>query len=101
MEKWSTLNVCLLLGKTRQSNSIQRARVLLKEISKAPDRTLIVVDPRRTESAELADIHLAVKLVEMPEALSADDRSRDSTEPDTDGMAKRTCRGSGPRHKQI
>lgn len=44
-----------------QSNGIQRARVLLKQVSKDPNRTLIVVDPRRTESAELADIHLAVK----------------------------------------
>lgn len=44
-----------------QSNGIQRARVLLRQASKDPNRTLIVVDPRRTESAEFADIHLAVK----------------------------------------
>ena len=64
---------CLfIVGKNPwQSNSIQRARVLLKEISKAPDRTLIVVDPRRTESAELADIHLAVKPGRDAWALSA------------------------------
>ena len=64
---------CLfIVGKNPwQSNSIQRARVLLKEVSQAPDRTLIVVDPRRTESAELADIHLAVKPGRDAWALSA------------------------------
>src|SRR6185503_11198098 len=43
------------------SHSIPRARVTLKEISQDPARTLIVIDPRRTETAELADIHLAVR----------------------------------------
>jgi anaerobic selenocysteine-containing dehydrogenase len=64
---------CLfIVGKNPwQSNSIQRARVLLKEVSQDPDRTLIVVDPRRTESAELADIHLAVKPGRDAWALSA------------------------------
>ena len=33
----------------------------LKEIAKDPARCLIVVDPRRSESAELADIHLQVR----------------------------------------
>ena len=54
-----------------QSNCIQRARALLKEVSQDPERTLIVVDPRRTESAELADIHLAVKPGRDAWALSA------------------------------
>ncbi|MEC8437566.1 MAG: molybdopterin-dependent oxidoreductase, partial [Pseudomonadota bacterium] len=64
---------CLfIVGKNPwQSNSIQRARVLLKEVSQNPERTLIVVDPRRTESAELADIHLAVKPGRDAWALSA------------------------------
>ena len=31
----------------------------LKEIAHDPERSLIVIDPRRTETAELADIHLA------------------------------------------
>jgi formate dehydrogenase len=64
---------CLfIVGKNPwQSNSIQRARVLLKEVSQDPERTLIVVDPRRTESAELADIHLAVKPGRDAWALSA------------------------------
>ena len=52
----------LIVGKNPwQSNGIQRSRVLLKQASKDPNRTLIVIDPRRTESAQLADIHLAVK----------------------------------------
>jgi anaerobic selenocysteine-containing dehydrogenase len=55
-------DVALFLGKNPwHSHSIPRARVTLKEISADPARTLIVVDPRRTETAELADIHLAVR----------------------------------------
>lgn len=55
-------DVALFLGKNPwHSHSIQRARVVLKEISKDPTRTLIVIDPRRTETAALADIHLPVK----------------------------------------
>jgi anaerobic selenocysteine-containing dehydrogenase len=54
-------DVALFLGKNPwHSHSIPRARVTLKEIAGDPARTLIVVDPRRTETAELADIHLAV-----------------------------------------
>jgi anaerobic selenocysteine-containing dehydrogenase len=55
-------DVALFLGKNPwQSHSIPRARVTLKEIAKDPSRTLIVVDPRRTETADLADIHLQVR----------------------------------------
>ena len=39
-----------------QSHGFPRARTILKEVANDPDRTLVVVDPRRTESAELADI---------------------------------------------
>ncbi len=54
--------VGVFLGKNPwHSHSIPRARVTLKELSKDPARTLIVIDPRRTETAELADIHLQVK----------------------------------------
>jgi anaerobic selenocysteine-containing dehydrogenase len=54
--------VAFFLGKNPwHSHSIPRARVTLKELSKDPARTLIVVDPRRTETAELADIHLQVR----------------------------------------
>jgi len=55
-------DVALFLGKNPwHSHSIPRARVTLKAIAADPARTLIVVDPRRTETAELADIHLAVR----------------------------------------
>ncbi len=55
-------DVAMFLGKNPwHSHSIPRARVTLKDISADPDRTLIVVDPRRTETAELADIHLQVR----------------------------------------
>ncbi len=55
-------DVGLFLGKNPwHSHSIPRARVALKALSQDPARTLIVVDPRRTETAELADIHLAVR----------------------------------------
>lgn len=38
-----------------------RAPLLLKEISKDPDRTLASIDPRRSETAEIADIHVALR----------------------------------------
>jgi anaerobic selenocysteine-containing dehydrogenase len=41
-----------------QSHGCPQARKVLKAIANDPDRTLIVIDPRRTESADLADIHL-------------------------------------------
>jgi formate dehydrogenase len=34
---------------------------VLKEIANDPSRSMIVIDPRRTETAELADFHLQVK----------------------------------------
>jgi anaerobic selenocysteine-containing dehydrogenase len=55
-------DVAMFLGKNPwHSHSIPRARVTLKELSQDPARTLIVIDPRRTETAELADIHLQVR----------------------------------------
>lgn len=54
--------VALFLGKNPWfSHSIPRARVTLREIAKDPARCLVVVDPRRTETAEMADIHLQVR----------------------------------------
>ncbi len=38
-----------------------RARAVLREIAHDPQRALIVIDPRCSETAELADIHLQVK----------------------------------------
>lgn len=55
-------DVAFFLGKNPwHSHSIPRARVTLKALSKDPGRTLIVVDPRRTETAALADVHLQVR----------------------------------------
>jgi anaerobic selenocysteine-containing dehydrogenase len=54
--------VGFFLGKNPwMSHSIPHARVTLKKIAKDPARCLIVVDPRRTETAEIANIHLQVK----------------------------------------
>ncbi|CAM2069688.1 Molybdopterin-dependent oxidoreductase [Sulfidibacter corallicola] len=55
-------DVAFFLGKNPWfSHSIPQARVTLKNIAKDPDRKMIVVDPRRTKTAELADIHLQVR----------------------------------------
>ena len=55
-------DVALFLGKNPwHSHSIPHARVTLKALARDPARTLIVIDPRRTETAELADIHLQVR----------------------------------------
>lgn len=44
-----------------QSHGFPHARPTLRELSRDPERALIVIDPRRTETAELADFHLQVK----------------------------------------
>jgi anaerobic selenocysteine-containing dehydrogenase len=54
--------VALFLGKNPWfSHGIPRARLTLREIANDPARTLIVIDPRRSETADIADIHLQVK----------------------------------------
>jgi anaerobic selenocysteine-containing dehydrogenase len=54
--------VGVFIGKNPwHSHSISRARVTLREISRDPERCLIVIDPRRSETADLADLHLQVK----------------------------------------
>ncbi len=54
--------VAVFIGKNPwHSHGFPRARTTLKEIARDPDRALIVVDPRRTETAALADIHLQVR----------------------------------------
>lgn len=54
--------VALFVGKNPwQSHGVPRARVVLKEIAKDPGRTMIVVDPRVSETAELADYHLQLR----------------------------------------
>ncbi|NNK38861.1 MAG: molybdopterin-dependent oxidoreductase, partial [Xanthomonadales bacterium] len=52
--------VAVFIGKNPWlSHGIARARVTLREIARDPDRCLIVIDPRRSETADIADIHLA------------------------------------------
>jgi anaerobic selenocysteine-containing dehydrogenase len=54
--------VAIFVGKNPwQSHGFPRARVTLKALSADPDRALVVIDPRRTETAELADYHLQVR----------------------------------------
>ena len=54
--------VALFVGKNPwQSHGFPHARTTLKEIARDPQRTIIVIDPRRSETAELADVHLALK----------------------------------------
>ena len=54
--------VALFIGKNPwQSHGLPRARVVLKELASDPTRTLIVIDPRRTETAAMADFHLQVR----------------------------------------
>ncbi len=43
------------------SHGIPRARVTLRAISKDPNRCLMVIDPRRSETADIADVHLQVR----------------------------------------
>jgi anaerobic selenocysteine-containing dehydrogenase len=43
------------------SHGFPRTRKVLDEIAKAPDRTMVVIDPVITETAKKADIHLQLK----------------------------------------
>ncbi len=55
-------DLAIFVGKNPwQSHGFPRARATLREIKKSPDRKMIVVDPKRTETADLADLHLAVQ----------------------------------------
>ena len=54
--------VAVFVGKNPwQSHGFPRARPILKAIANDPGRAMIVIDPRRTETAELADFHLQVR----------------------------------------
>jgi anaerobic selenocysteine-containing dehydrogenase len=54
--------VAVFIGKNPwQSHSFPHARLTLRNIAKDPARTIIVIDPRRTETAELAEFHLQVR----------------------------------------
>lgn len=43
------------------SHQIPRAPLFLREFAKNPDKLLVVIDPRKSETAAIADIHLAIK----------------------------------------
>ncbi len=43
------------------SHQIPRAPLFLREFAKDPQKLLVVIDPRKTETAEIAHIHLAIK----------------------------------------
>ncbi len=54
--------VAMFVGKNPwHSHGFPRSRVVLKEIAKDPARALIVIDPRRTKTAAMADFHLQVR----------------------------------------
>jgi anaerobic selenocysteine-containing dehydrogenase len=54
--------VAVFVGKNPwQSHGFPRARVVLNAIHNDPTRAMIVIDPRRTETAALSDFHLQVK----------------------------------------
>lgn len=44
-----------------ESHQIPRAPILLKSFSKDPDKLLVVIDPRKSETASIANIHLPVR----------------------------------------
>jgi anaerobic selenocysteine-containing dehydrogenase len=53
--------VAVFVGKNPwHSHGFERARVILRDIAKDPKRSMIVIDPRRTETADLADFFLQV-----------------------------------------
>ena len=54
--------VAVFVGKNPwQSHGFPHARTVLKEIAADPARSMVVIDPRRSETAELADFHLQVR----------------------------------------
>lgn len=54
--------VALLIGKNPwQSHGFPRARLVLREIAADPNRAMIVIDPRKSETAAMADYHLAIR----------------------------------------
>jgi anaerobic selenocysteine-containing dehydrogenase len=54
--------VAVFVGKNPyQSHGFPRARAVLKEIARDPARSMVVIDPVRTETADLADFHLQLR----------------------------------------
>ncbi len=55
-------DMLLLVGKNPlMSHNFPQARRRLTKMSKDPERLLVVVDPRLSETAKIADIHLAIR----------------------------------------
>jgi anaerobic selenocysteine-containing dehydrogenase len=55
-------DMLMLVGKNpMMSHHFPQARRRLTKMSKDPDRLLVVVDPRLSETARIADIHLAIR----------------------------------------
>jgi anaerobic selenocysteine-containing dehydrogenase len=55
-------DVFLIIGSNPwMSHGMQRARLTITDIGRDPNRKLIVVDPRRHETAQKADIYLRIK----------------------------------------
>lgn len=53
--------VAVFLGKNPwHSHGVARSRVALREIARDPERSLVVFDPRVSETAEIADMHVRV-----------------------------------------
>ena len=60
--EFADAEVSVFLGKNPwHSHGFDEARRVLKEIAADENRSMIVIDPRRTETADLADHHLAVR----------------------------------------
>ncbi len=54
--------VAVFVGKNPwMSQGFPRARIVLQEIAKDPERSMIVIDPVLTDTAKLADFHLRVR----------------------------------------
>ncbi len=54
--------VAVFVGKNPwQSHGFAHARRTMREIARDPDRSMVVIDPRRTESADMADHFLQVR----------------------------------------
>ncbi|AYF79109.1 molybdopterin oxidoreductase family protein [Nocardia yunnanensis] len=51
--------VAIFIGKNPwQSHGVARARQVLREIARDPQRAMVVIDPRLSETAKMADYHL-------------------------------------------
>jgi len=53
--------VLIIGANPMQSHGIPRARKVINDLARDPARKLVVVDPRKTETARKADVHLQVK----------------------------------------